>query len=204
MRLYLSSYGLGNHTDELLSLCGTGRRAAVLANAGDLLPAAEREALVRHELAELTSAGFQPYEVDVRREGAIDRLGAADLLWVPGGNVFVLRSVLDRTGADVVITSLLRDDALVYGGYSAGACVLAPSLHGLEAVDDATVVEDPVLTGLGLLDRPVVPHLVSPGQPWSGACDRAAAAYAAQGQRIWPLRDGDALVVRNLEERLLQ
>lgn len=204
MRLYLSSYGLGNHTDQLLALCGTGRRAAVLANAGDLLPAPEREALVRHELAALTSAGFEPYELDVRRDGAIDRLRTADLLWVPGGNVFVLRSVLARTGSDAAITALLREDALVYGGYSAGACVLAPSLQGLENIDDVTVVDDPVLTGLGLLDRPVVPHLVSPGQPWSGACDSAAAAYAAQGQRIWPLRDGDVLVVRDLEERLLQ
>lgn len=204
MRLYLSSDGLGNHTEELLKLCGSGRRAAVLAHASDLLPAPEREALVRHELAGLREAGFEPYELDLRRPGALERLSEPDLLWVPGGNVFVLRSVLARTGADAVITALLADDAVVYGGWSAGACVLAPSLEGLEAVDDVTVVDEPVLTGLGVLDRPVVPHLVSPGQPGSGPCDRLAVAYGAGGQRIWPLRDGDVLRVSGNDDRLLQ
>lgn len=204
MRLYLSSHGLGNHTEELLKLCGAGRRAAVLAHAVDLLPASEREALVRHELAELREAGFEPYELDLHRQGDLERLQDADLLWVMGGNVFLLRAVLARTGADVAITALLAEDCLVYGGWSAGACVLAPSLEGLETVDDVAVVDHPVLTGLGLLDRPVVPHLVSPGQPDSGPCDRLAVTYASRGQRIWPLRDGDVLVVQGTDERLLQ
>lgn len=204
MRLYLSSHGLGNHVKELLDLCGAGRRTAVLAHAADDRAAAEREALVRQEVAGLSAAGFDPYELDLRREGALDRLGRADLLWVPGGNVFVLRTVLARTGADEAITRLLREDAVVYGGYSAGACVLAPSLEGLEAIDDLTVVDEPLMAGLGILDRPLVPHLMSPDQPDSTACDRLAAAYTRQGRRIWPLRDGDVLVVHGLQERVLQ
>ena len=40
------------------------------------------------------------------------------------------------------------------------------------------------------------PPASSRGEAWSGPCDRAAEAYTAQDQRIWPLRDGDALVVR--------
>lgn len=204
MRLYLSSFGLGNHTKELLALCGSGRRAAVLAHAADALPAAERVAFVDHEIAELAEAGFEPYELDLRDDGAVARLCEADLLWVPGGNVFVLRAALARTGADRAIIGLLEDDAVVYAGYSAGACVLAPTLEGLEAIDDPTAVDDPVTSGLGVLDRPLVPHLMTPGHPESTACDKVAATYAGQGRRTWPLRDGDALVVRGPDERLLQ
>lgn len=35
---------------------------------------------------------------------------------------------------------LLTADTLVYAGYSAGPCVLSPSLRGLELVDDADAV----------------------------------------------------------------
>ena len=63
-------------------------------------------------------------------------LTESSLLWVRGGNTFVLRAQLARSGGDVVLDRLLRDDALVYAGYSAGACVLAPSLVGLEFTDD--------------------------------------------------------------------
>jgi dipeptidase E len=40
------------------------------------------------------------------------------------------------TVTDEVLRELLAEDRVVYGGYSAGACVLTPSLHGIELVDD--------------------------------------------------------------------
>src|ERR1035438_9640353 len=60
--------------------------------------------------------------------------------WLHGGNVFMLRYALFRRGADIVFRDLLAADALVYAGYSAGACVLSPGLRGLELVDDADAV----------------------------------------------------------------
>lgn len=63
-----------------------------------------------------------------------------DLVWLRGGNVFMLRYALRRSRADALLVDALKRDALVYAGYSAGPCVLAPSLRGLEAVDDATAV----------------------------------------------------------------
>jgi dipeptidase E len=55
-------------------------------------------------------------------------------------DVFMLRYALDRSGADAVFRELLAADALVYAGYSAGPCVLSPSLRGLELVDDPGAV----------------------------------------------------------------
>ena len=36
----------------------------------------------------------------------------------------------------MAVIRLLADDAVAYGGYSAGICVLAPTLRGLEGVDN--------------------------------------------------------------------
>lgn len=150
---------------------------------------------MQRDINDLNALGFATTEVDVRQDGALDRLGEVDLIWVPGGNVFVLRRALADSGADAAIVDLLSRDALVYGGYSAGACVLAPDLYGLEAVDDSNEVRLPMWTGLGVLDRPFVPHVQSPGHPETELCDAVARAYRAEGRVHWAVRDGDVLIV---------
>lgn len=192
--MYLSSYRLGAHPDRLLRL-STGRRAALIPNALDGLPAKVREVSVRRDAADLAPLGLQVSEIDLRDPDAARRLAAVDIVWVRGGNVFALRRALADTGTDQVLTDLIRRDAITYGGYSAGACVLAPDLSGLERVDDITAVADPVMTGLGVLDRPFVPHVRSPGHFEADACDALAAWYQSAGQPHWALRDGEVLIV---------
>ena len=60
------------------------------------------------------------------------RLREHEVVWVRGGNVFGLRYAMHLSGADEVLPRLLAEDAIVYAGYSAGPCSLAPSLRGLE------------------------------------------------------------------------
>jgi dipeptidase E len=131
-------------------------------------------------------------------------LAEFDLVWVRGGNVFVLRQALADGGADRVLTQLMQQDRIVYAGYSAGACVLAPDLVGLEAVDDPAAVDRPLWTGLAILDRPFVPHVRSPEHLESALCDAVSAAYGAEGQEHWALRDGEVLVVAGLSVELLR
>ena len=87
-----------------------------------------------------------------------------DGVWVRGGNTFVLRQAMRLSGLDDVLTDLLASDFL-YGGYSAGVCVLAPSLRGLGQVDDPTASPYPgsevIWEGLGLLDYLILPHYQS-------------------------------------------
>jgi dipeptidase E len=95
---------------------------------------------------------------------------------------------------------MLRADAAVYGGYSAGVCVLIPSLRGLEIVDDPEAVtqvygDRPIWDGLGVLDHAIVPHFDSPDHPESEACGRVAAHYRATGVPHRTLRDGEVLVI---------
>ncbi|MCO6007632.1 peptidase E [Actinoallomurus purpureus] len=208
MRMYLSSFRVGDHPDRLLALLdGSGPAdIAVIANAVDAQPEDERRAGVRREVDALTRLGLRPVELDLREffdrsQGDIAAaLAPFPAVWVRGGNVFMLRHALARSGADTALAALLRDDALVYAGYSAGACVLAPSLRGLEDCDDPRVVPDvygePVTwTGLGVLDHAIVPHVDSPGHPETEALTAVAAWYRADGVPHRALRDGQVLVI---------
>ncbi|MCI3948846.1 MAG: hypothetical protein K0R11_780 [Acidimicrobiales bacterium] len=202
MRLYLSSFRIGGCPDRLVALAGGGRRAAVVANAMDPAPADVRHSAVELEVGALSALGFVVDEVDLRDAGAADGLAGYDVVWVRGGNTFALRAALARSGADEVVRRLLAEDRLVYAGYSAGACVLAPSLRGLEVVDPPEAVAETygeevavVWEGLGVLDRAVVPHVDSPGHPESEACTAVAERHRAQGVPHVALRDGQVLVV---------
>lgn len=206
MRLYLSSFRMGDHPEHLASLVGADRRrAVVIANALDDAPAGVRQEAVELEQAALAELGFTASELDLRdyfgrRRHPHRELASAALAWVRGGNVFLLRYALFRSGAQVVLRQLLAGDALVYAGYSAGGCVLSPSLRGLELVDDPAAVtgtygSDPLWDGLGLLDEAFVPHYQSPGHPETAAIGRVVARYQATGVAYRALRDGQALLV---------
>ncbi|HEY7485850.1 MAG TPA: Type 1 glutamine amidotransferase-like domain-containing protein [Streptosporangiaceae bacterium] len=216
MRLYLSSFRLGNHPERMLALLREQPirgEVAVIANAMDAQTEDERSAGVQREADALASLGLRPTEVDLRRsfDRPADAVAAAlarfPLIWVRGGNVFMLRYAMARSGADLALTTLLRRDAVVYAGYSAGACVLAPSLGGLEQCDDPQVVpaaygDPPIWDGLGLLDYALVPHVDSPGHPETEILSTVAARYRAEGVAHRPLRDGQALVVDGSDARI--
>ncbi|MEZ0064587.1 dipeptidase E [Streptacidiphilus sp. MAP12-20] len=220
MRMYLSSFRMGEQPEQFLALLGESRPAeiAVIANAMDGQPAHERVAGVEREVEALAALGLRPREVDLRDyfDGpgagpgttvAEAELARFDAVWIRGGNVFMLRYALARSGADTALTALLRRDALVYAGYSAGPCVLGPSLRGLAPCDDPEVVPriygEPVIwDGLGILDYVFVPHVDSPAHPETEALGLVAAHYRAAGTPHRTLRDGQALVVEGEVTRL--
>lgn len=110
-------------------------RAAVIANAMDAAPSEIRTDGVKRELSALTALGLVAKELDLRdhvgTHGAVAReLRRYDIVWLRGGNVFMLRYALARSDTDTELTRLLDKDAIVYSGYSAGPCVLAPTLRG--------------------------------------------------------------------------
>lgn len=206
VRLYLSSFRLGTAPDQLVRLAGDGARVAVICNAIDDEPTEDRTAKTEAEIRALGRLGLEPSELDLRDYFDQDpaaiaaQLGTYDALWLRGGNVFVLRTALRLAGADDSIRDLLAADRLVYAGYSAGPCVLAPSLAGLETVDDITGPTTAygvhaVTVGLGVLTYAVVPHCDAPTHPESSALDALADRYEADGVHHVRLRDGQALVI---------
>ncbi len=126
------------------------------------------------------------------------RLHGLDLVWVTGGNAFVLRRAMRQSGFDDIIVELVEADRLVYGGFSAGAVVAAPSLEGIQLMDDPSEVpagyqREIVWDGLGLIDHAIVPHYRSP-HPESAAADRAVRHLCGKGLRYRALRDGEVIV----------
>jgi dipeptidase E len=94
----------------------------------------------------------------------------------------------------------LAADALVYAGYSAGACAVSPSLRGLELVDDADAVtriygSQPLWDGLALLHEAFVPHYQSPRHPETAAIELVVDRYRAERVAYRTLHDGQALLV---------
>ena len=118
MRLYLSSFRMGDHPEHLAALVGgNGRKAVVIANALDEAPAEVRRSEVEQELAALADLGFDAVELDLReyfgQEQHLRRdLAGVALAWLRGGNVFMLRFALFRSAGDVVFRDLLAEDAL--------------------------------------------------------------------------------------------
>lgn len=200
MRLYLSSVFVGDRADDLVRQVGAGGRVAVVANACDAFE--DRADHLHRELEELSELGLRPVEVDLRehdRRTLEEKLVECDGVWVRGGNTFVLREAMARSGCDVLLPDLLRRDAIAYGGYSAGCCVLGPSLRGIELCDPPEEVRQVFgvaarYDGLGVLDFTVVPHVGTPGRDGE-LIDETIAEYRRDGTPFLPLHDGEVLVV---------
>ncbi len=71
MRLYLSSFRLGQHHEHLLRLAGNGRRTALVPNTLDNIPAQDRSEGLRRDRAELEAAGLTVEMLDLRQHDAI-------------------------------------------------------------------------------------------------------------------------------------
>lgn len=210
MRLYLSSYQLGDRPEVLSRLVRGERRGWVVMNALDGADEARRRADTGTQIASLGSLGLHADDLDLRTLDPTTiaaTFGRPDFVWVRGGNVFTLRMALARSGLDGLLVAGLAADQFVYAGFSAGPCVLAPSLTGLELCDPLEVCQAVYGTvrwdGLGVLDRPVVPHLDSPGHPETARLAQVAARYELAGQHYWALSDGQALVIDGSTTRLL-
>lgn len=217
MRLYLSSFRLGDHAEELAKLVGENKRTAVVFNAADGYDVADREARLDQELDLLKSVGLQPVELDLREyfgggdggQAVLSRLDGIGLVWVRGGNTFVLRKAVAASGFDRAVSELLDRDAVVYGGYSAGVCLLAPTLAGIELCDDPDEVPEGYeglahhVDGLGLLPFAVAPHFRSPEHPESAVMDEVVEAFLEHRTPFVALRDGDVIIQDGTAVRVL-
>jgi len=204
MRLYLSSFDIGNEPAKLLALVRGKRQAAVVVNALDHLDAA-RATWLKDQSEKLVALGFDVTELDLRRFfGHADMLRTAleqiDVVWVNGGNAFILRRAMRQSGFDALMTEAFARDAIVYAGFSAAAVIASTGLEGLEDISDPNVVpagydEQVVWDGLGLLPFRLTVHYRS-DHPESADVEREVAFYEANGIPYRTLRDGEALVVQ--------
>ena len=168
MHLYLSSYLIGDHGQQLAELA-RGKTALLVSNALDFSNDLVRLKSSRErEIGRLSDLGIPAEPLDLRKyfssqDSLSNRVTEAGMLWVVGGNTFLLRKAMYLSGLDQLIHSKLDEEHFLYGGYSAGVCALSPSLRGIHLADEPEAqsngYEHPTIwEGLEVIDYYIVPH----------------------------------------------
>lgn len=199
MKLYLSSYRIPTPEElfALLPMPPTECSVAIIPNAKDYKLPEERAKSLDELIYDLAKFGFKTDVVDLREyEDDAENLRAAlighEALWLAGGNTFMLRSEMRRSGLDQAIRPLL-ENGVVYCGESAGAIVAGRTLEGSEDADDPDLADEKIVDGLGLLDKIIVPHADSPD--YVEYINKMKKTHANDPDVIY-LNDNQALVVK--------
>lgn len=211
MRLFLSSYRAGDHANRLLELVPKGSKIVVVTNAGDYKDPTEKEIKVLENLDFFKALGYKVTELDLRnffenQKGLEEIINDADMVWLAGGNTFILRQALEKSGLDNLLVKKVRDDKLIYGGESAGAVMATPTFEGIELVDDPEIFPDgyeqKVLTkGLGFVDFAIVPHYQSP--EFGDEINAAARILDKKQIKYLALRDDQVIILDNEKTEVL-
>lgn len=188
-----------------------GRKAVVIPNASDEIDDDVRRNFINNgqwynQIDAFYQMGIDASELDLKDFfGKPDKLRQAlkgiDLVWVMGGNSFVLRNAMKRSGFDHILPELLKSDTFVYGGFSAGVVVLTPTLHGAELVDNANAKpelysHEIIWDGMNLIPFCFVPHYKS-DHPESLLVEKMVDYYEDLGISYKTLRDGGVILIEN-------
>jgi dipeptidase E len=204
MKLYLSSYKFGNSIQSLANLMSDNKRIAIIQNALDAYTDLERrKASLQTNMEGLADIGLKPEELDLRNYFTPNvelkqKLSALGGVWVVGGNTFVLRRTLKESGMDKWLVDQKESQEFVYAGYSAGICVLAPTLRGIDLADDLVAAKElfkkeVLWDGLGLISYMPVPHYKS-NHPESHLMENVVSFMKREGLPYKTLRDGDVIM----------
>ena len=211
LKLYLSSYRHGHDPEALRGLVGRSGTAALIFNACDGYGRDRLQKLPR-ERDDLQQRGFDCEELDLRLyfddfDGLCDRVARYDVLWVVGGNAFVLAKAMTASRFARAVEAPIAEERLVYAGYSAGTCATAPDLEGIQLMDDPALRPDGypasvTATTLAWVPWRIVPHWQS-DHPAARDADRAVEYLLARNLAFKTLRDGQALIVEGGRWRVI-
>ena len=210
MKLYLSSYKIGEKTEELKKwIYINGNKICLIPNARDIYPDSERKTIgIQADVDELTELGFDVTVLSLKdyfnnKEELLNRLTEFKAFYVIGGNVFVLRQAMHLSGFDEYLKTIEDKPDYLYAGYSAGICVLAKDMHGLELCDNPNINPygiDTIWNGLGYFDYIFLPHYKS-NHKETELIDASVEYCDSNNIRYKTLRDGD-VVLHQIEKEL--
>lgn len=199
MKLYLSSFDIGNFPEKLKSLFSRDRgHIGIVMNALDHKPIPRSEWLDRNT-KNLRDLGYTVEEIDLRIffDNSItqDYLSRFDGLWVNGGNVFILQRSFSQSGLNDVLPAMIEKEKIVYAGFSAALYVISPTLRGADLVDNPNVVPKEYLpefswSGLSILNTSIAVHYKS-NHSESEAIDKEIEYYKVNNLPYEVLRDGE-------------
>lgn len=202
MKLYLSSDGFltKRQFKRLVGKEYKQAKVALIMHAADWhTPIARRISYIKTRM-EFRKIGVKADVVDLKKfynksqQSLLAKLSQYDLIWARGGNTFLLRYTMKRSGFDAVIKELLSK-GIVYGGSSAGALVMGPTLKYIEYADDPSFSPEIIWKGLGMIKTVPLPHW---GNRWyAKAVKKAYLSLKKDKVDVVKLVDGEALLVED-------
>lgn len=203
MKLYLSSYDFGNNPEQLRELFGESVEVALISSALDFSTDIERlKESEKKELNGLKKIGLNPVVLDLRdyfgKQSELKKeIEKFDGVWVRGGNTFILRKAFAQSGFDQILQEK-KNTNFVYAGYSAGICVIGPSLKGIHFADKPDqkakgYPEKIIWEGLGIIPYHVVPHYRS-DHPESEMMEDVVKYYQEHDMKYRTLKDGEVII----------
>ncbi len=206
MKLFLSSIGI-NNSEGLYKLLGksTNIQTALITNAFELKSPEERKRRYDLVINNLDKLGLELIDLDLKNYSdntnvLKEELSKYDFIWVTGGNVFYLRMLMQQSGFDTIIRDLVNS-GIVYGGDSAGAIIIGPSLHGFERADHIDQVSKVIYEGLGLINFVPLPHWGT--EKFQEALAQIKEDCEGKGLETVTMTDNQAILVENDSHRLI-
>ncbi len=205
MKLYLSSYRIGDEPEKLVELFSANKKVGYIPNALDFTAAdpQRRNAHIEKDMVGLSDIGLDPELLDLKDyfgkdQSLKEKIRTLGGLWVSGGNTFILRQAMRLSGLDIILQEGVGLEDFVYGGYSAAGCVLSPTLKSYAIVDDATDLpydnqKEVLWDGLGLIEYAFLPHY-NLDHPESEDMKKEVEYCIINNIPYKTLRDGEAII----------
>ena len=158
--IFLTSTGLSDEKirQEFMRRIGTDRtqRVAIVTTAASGKADNKYAKLAEAQFKKL---GFSAVDfIDIEFDSP-KILNKYHIIYVCGGNTFYILYHLKKSGADKVLSKLLKKSDIIYIGVSAGSIVLAPTIRLAATVDpDPNDIGLTDFTGLGVIDFEIHPH----------------------------------------------
>lgn len=212
MKLYLSSYKLGNRKKKLKKwIAEHNNKICLIPNSRDIYLDGERKtAGIQEDVKELEDLGFDVTVISLKdyfynKEELRRKLDKFNAFYVIGGNTFALRQAMFLSGFDEYLKSIKDNPNYLYAGYSAGICVLAKDMHGLEVCDDPNINPygiETIWEGLGYFDYIFLPHYKS-NHKETKLIDDSVEYCNKNNIKYRTLRDGD-VIIEDTSKRIKQ
>jgi dipeptidase E len=203
MKLYLASYRIPT-PEDLFELAGRNpaeTNVAIIPNAKDYRP--EREQKLEELATDLGDLGLKQTTFvnlnDFHSPDQLhDELSKFDMVYVAGGNTTDLLFAVRTSGFHTIVTKLLNS-GIVYVGESAGAIIAGPTIKGFMSENDPPGVVKHYETGLGLVDKVVIPH--ADNVIYNDRAPQLVEMYGANGTIV--LNDNQAYIVDGNNEKIV-
>ncbi len=138
-------------------------------------------------------------EYNLDRDISDEELENIDAVYMCGGNTFYLLHKVRESKFDEKISEIVSK-GIVYVGVSAGSMIMGPDIDvsGIREEWDKNDIGIKDLTGLNLTKERISPHYINEDKELIQKFERET------GKKVTPLRDNQALLIKDTEVRIIE